>query len=302
MFPASANRPIDANLKNIVTEIEAENPNLSVFAARQFRYNLLQNTIELTIREPRQFNILEEFIIRAGIEFETPPTADELAAILGLDSVFVNSTISTLQSLQTLTVQSTITVTPEGRLFYEKGTVPQPPYTVQIYAVTDYLEDKITVKTESLNDVTVKLPDLANFVKVKHKHIDISSYSLEQLQQIIQDSALTFHLPEQGKIVIAFKVITGVSVFWKTIYLFVIFDASKETLNIQLRSGKRILEPASNWLNSLLNESKISLETLFDLSDESINFQRKAILQQKQDPRLLGEIGDLRNSPDAKNR
>ncbi len=91
MFLASSAKPIDDSLRNLVEEIEAQNPNLSVLVARQLRYCLQQTTVELTITEPRPFNVLEEFIIRAGIEFEPPPTANELASILGLDSVFVQS-------------------------------------------------------------------------------------------------------------------------------------------------------------------------------------------------------------------
>ncbi|MFM2060754.1 MAG: hypothetical protein RLZZ507_424 [Cyanobacteriota bacterium] len=281
MFPASVNRPIDDHLKNIVTKIETENPNLSVFAARQFRYSLRQNTVDLTIKEPRQFNVLEEFIIRAGIEFESSPTADELASILGLDSVFVKSTISTLQSLQTLAVKSAITVTDEGRLFYARGTVPQPPYTITLYATTDYLNEKITFLSESLNDVIVNLPDLATFINVDQKINQISSLSIEEVQQLIQDSGLKFHIPEEGKIVTGFKVIPPTKPVWKTISLFVIFDVIEDKLNIQIRSGKRILETASIRVNSLLNEGKISLQSLCDLSDEIINSAREAILKQR---------------------
>ncbi|MBD2292642.1 hypothetical protein H6G06_03870 [Anabaena sphaerica FACHB-251] len=281
MFPASVNRPIDDHLKNIVTKIETENPSLSVFAARQFRYSLCQNTVELTIKEPRQLNVLEEFIIRAGIEFETPPTADELASILGLDSVFVHSTISTLQSLQTLAVKSPITVTAEGRLFYERGTVPQPPYAVQIFAITDSLNEQLSFQSESLNDVIVNLPDLATFLNIEQKINQLSSLKLAEIQQFIQDASLKFHIPEEGKIVTAFKVIPPSKLFWKTISLFVIFDVIEDKLNIQIRSGKRILETASTRVSSLLNEGKISLQSLCDLSNEIINSAREAILKQR---------------------
>ncbi|AFZ58996.1 hypothetical protein H6G54_23730 [Anabaena cylindrica FACHB-243] len=281
MFLASDAKPIDDNLKNLVDKIEAQSAGLSVLAARQLRYSLRQNTVELTIKEPRQFNVLEEFIIRAGIEFEPAPTADELASILGLDAVFVKSTISTLQSLQTLAVTSPITVTTEGRLFYEKGTVPQPPYSVQIYAVTDFLGGNISFQSESLSDVTTKLPDLATFVNIENKINNISSLTLETIQQILQDSDLAFHVPEEGKIVTAFKVIPPTQIFWKTVSLFVIFDALEDKLSIQLRKGKQILEAASNWLESLLNQGKISLQTLCEVSDQTINFERQAILKQK---------------------
>ncbi|MBD2388534.1 hypothetical protein [Cylindrospermum sp. FACHB-282] len=281
MFLASATKPIDDVLKNAVEKIEAQSSSLSVLAARQFRYNLRQNAVELNIKEPRQFNVLEEFIIRAGIEFEPPPTADELASVLGLDSVFVKSTIATLQTLQTLAVASPITVTSEGRSFYEKGTVPQPPYSVQVYAITDPLGGNISFQSESLNDATVNLPDLAKYVTINHKISDISSLSLEVLQQKLLESDLGLHLPEEGKVVTSFRVLAPTQTIWKTISLFVIFDALEDKLSIQLRQGKRILEEASNWLEGLQNEGKISLQALCELSNETINFEREAILNQK---------------------
>jgi hypothetical protein len=51
------------------------------------------------MRKPREFSVRGEFIIHAGIEFYPPPTANKLASVLGLNSVFVNSTIATLQTL-----------------------------------------------------------------------------------------------------------------------------------------------------------------------------------------------------------
>ncbi|MDP5018141.1 MAG: hypothetical protein NWQ43_12700, partial [Dolichospermum sp.] len=128
MFPTSVVKPIDENLKYLVEKIEAESSGLSVLAARQFGYTVTQNSLELTIKEPRKFNVLEEFIIRAGMEFNPPPTANDLASILGLDSVFIKSTIANLQSLQTLADTSQITVTEEGSLFYAQGSVPKRPY------------------------------------------------------------------------------------------------------------------------------------------------------------------------------
>ncbi|MBW4498265.1 MAG: hypothetical protein KME57_01390 [Scytonema hyalinum WJT4-NPBG1] len=281
MFLASSAKPIDDNLKNLADEIEAQSPSLSVLAARQFRYSLRQTHVEVTIKEPRQFNVLEEFIIRAGVELDSPPTADELASVLGLDPVFVRSTIATLQKLQTLEVTSPITVTPEGRLFYEKGTVPQPPYSEKIYAVVDTLGGKLTFQSEPLNDALINLPDLAEFVSIDNTITDISSLSLEELQQNIQASGLALHVPEDGKIVISCKVVAPTKKIWKTISLFVLFDALEDKLNIQLRKGKQILELESNWLEALQAEGKVSLQALCELSDETISFEREATLNQK---------------------
>ncbi|MBC1221235.1 hypothetical protein GNF10_17725 [Nostoc sp. UCD121] len=281
MFLASSAKPIDDNLKNFVDEIEAQSPSLSVLAARQFRYSLRQTTIEVNIKEPRQFNVLEEFIIRAAIEFQPPPTEDELASVLGLDSVFIKTTTATLRSLQTLSPTSPLTVTSEGRSFYEKGSVPQPPYPVQLNAITDPLSDKITFQTESLSETVIKLPDLADFITIDHIIADISSLQIEEIQNFIQASDLALHIPEEGKIVTSYKVLNPTQKFWRKISLFVIFDALEDKLTIQIRNGKQILESASNWLEALHAQGKISLQSLCKLSTETINFEREAILKQK---------------------
>lgn len=281
MFLASSAKPIDENLKKLVDEIEVQSPSLSVLAARQFRYSLRQTPLEVSIKEPRQFNVLEEFIIRAAIEFEPPPTEEELASVLGLDSVFIKTTTTTLRSLQTLLPTSPLTVTPEGRLFYEKGSVPQPPYPIQINAITDPLSNKITFQSESLNETVINLPDLADFIIIDNTIADIASLPFEEIQKRIQTSDLALHVPEEGKIVTSCKVIASAQKIWKKTSFFVIFDALEDKLSIQIRNGKQILESASNWLEILHVEGKISLQSLCKLSTETIHLEREAILKQK---------------------
>ena len=273
MFPVSVVKPIDENLKYIVEKIETETAGLTVLAARQFGYTVIQNSLELTIKEPRKFNVLEEFIIRAAMEFNPPPTANDLASILGLDSVFVKSTIANLQSLQTLADTPQITVTAEGSLFYAQGSVPKPPYSVQIYAITDNLAGKITFQYESLEDVVIKQPDLAEFVNIEAKIPAISSLQLADIQEIIQSCNLPFHVPTEGKFVTDFKVKGITQTIERNISLFVIFDENKNKLNIQIRSGKEVLEVATQKIEELYNSEKISLEELCQLSQETINLQ-----------------------------
>ncbi|MHC5826352.1 MAG: hypothetical protein ACYT04_63470, partial [Nostoc sp.] len=213
--------------------------------------------LEVNIKEPRQFNVLEEFIIRAAIEFQPSPTEDELTSVLGLDSVFIKTTTATLRTLQTLSTTSPLTVTPEGRLFYEKGFVPQPPYPIQINAIIDPLSDKITFQSESLNETVINLPDLADFITIDHTISDISLLPLEEIQKSIQASGLALHIPEEGKIVTSYKVVASTQKILRKISLFVIFDALEDKLSIQIRNGKQILESASNWLEVLHAERKI---------------------------------------------
>ncbi|MBX9257242.1 hypothetical protein H1Q63_25525 [Desmonostoc muscorum CCALA 125] len=280
MSLASSAKSIDDNLKKLVEEIEAQSPNLSVLAARQFRYSLRQTPVEVNIKDPRQFNVLEEFIIRAAIEFQPPPTEEELASVLGLDSVFIRSTTANLRSLQTLSATSPITVTQEGRSFYEKGSVPQPPYPLQLNAITEPFSNKIAFQFESLNETVINFPDLADFITLD-KTIDISSLPLQEIQKSIQTSDLALHVPEQGKIVTSFKVVASTQKIWQKISLLVIFDVIEDKLGIQIRSGKQILESATNCLEMLHNEGKITLEALCNLSTETINLEREAILKQK---------------------
>jgi hypothetical protein len=273
MFPASVVKQIDENLKYIVEKIETENSGLLVLAARLFGYTVTQNFLELTIKESRKFNVLEEFIIRAGMEFNPPPTANDLASILGLDSVFVKSTIANLQSLQTLADTSQITVTAEGSLFYAQGSVPKPPYSMQIYAITDNLAGKITFQYESLEDVVIKQPDLAEFVNIEVKITPISRLQLADIQDIIQSCNLPLHVPTEGKFVTDFKVKGSTQTIGRNISLFVVFDENLNKLNIEIRSGQEILEAATKKIEELYNDKKISLEELCQLSEETIHLK-----------------------------
>ncbi|MBO3459732.1 hypothetical protein G7B40_033830 [Aetokthonos hydrillicola Thurmond2011] len=281
MFLASSAKSIDPQLKKLVDEIEAQSQGLSVLAARQLRYNLSQSPIEVTIKELREFNVLEEFIIRAGLEIVPPPTEDELASVLGLDPVFVRSTTATLKALQTISETSPITITPEGRSFYEKGSVPQPPYSVKIYAIADPLAQKITCQSEPLEKILINYPDLGNFVDIENTSDDITSLSLEEFQQIIQSSGLSLHVPEEGKILSSYRLVGSTETIWKTVSLFVVFDPLEDKLRLQVRSGKKILESASNWLEALQAKGEVSLQALCELSDETISFEREESLNQK---------------------
>lgn len=281
MFLASSAKAIDSQMQKWVDELEAPRPEFSVLAARQFRYNVHQTPVEVTISEPRKFNVLEEFVLRAGIELNPPPTEDELATVLGLDPVFVRSTTAALRMLQTLTRASRITVTPQGRKFYEQGTVPQPPYHVQIYAIADPLDGNLAFESSPLNEALVNLPDLADFVTIENRIPVVSSLQLDELQQLVQVSSLGLHVPSEGKIVTSYRVAAPTQTIWKTMSLFVLFDVLEDKVQLQVRRGKQILEEASNWLEALQAEGKVSLKALCELSEEIIAVDREATFNQK---------------------
>jgi hypothetical protein len=284
MFLTSSAKPIDPELKESVDKIEQQSPSLSVLAARQFRYSLSRTIVQVTITVPRKLNVLEEFILRAGIELEPPPSEDELATLLGLDPVFVKSTTVNLRALQTLeiTPEHSIKLTSTGREFYKKGSLPQPPKTKDIYAISDQLVGNLVFQSSSENTKGLdNLPDLADFISIDNRITCASSLSLEELQLLVRESGLGLHSPEEGQIVSGCSVKSPPMQIWKTMSILVIFDALENEVKIEARRGKKILETASKWLNELLAQGKVSLNTLCELTDEEIKHQCETILKYK---------------------
>ena len=263
MFLASSTKPIDSNLSSLAEQIEQQNPGLSVLAARQFRFAIRQTPLEVATREPREFNVLEEFILRAGVEFEPAPTLKELAELLGLDEIFVKTTAATLVSLESLEVAENgqIAIAPQGRDFFDKGAVSRSQIQ-SIYAISDPLNQTLTFKFDALAAESVNLPDLADLVSLEHKFTDLADLSIAEIQPLIQASGLGIHVPENGKIVSKCDVIGDDLDIWQTVSIFVLLDAIENKTTIQVRQGKQILETASNRLNELEFQQKLSLNDL----------------------------------------
>jgi len=269
MFLASSTKPIDSNLSSLAEQIEEQNPGLSVLAARQFRFAIRQTPLEVAVSEPREFNVLEEFILRAGVEFEPAPTLKELADLLGLDEIFVKTTAATLVSLESLEVAENgqIAIAPQGRDFFDKGAVSRSQIQ-SIYAISDPLNQTLTFKFDALAAESVNLPDLADLVSLEHKFTDLADLSIAEIQPLIQASGLGIHVPENGKIVSKCDVIGDDLDIWQTVSIFVLLDAIENKTTIQVRQGKQILETASNLLNELEFQQKLSLNDLCKLTPD----------------------------------
>ena len=269
MFLASSTKLIDSNLSSLAEQIEEQNPGLSVLAARQFRFAIRQTPLEVATCEPREFNVLEEFILRAGVEFEPAPTLKELADLLGLDEIFVKTTATTLVSLESLEVAENgqIAIAPQGRDFFDKGAVSRSQIQ-SIYAISDPLNQTLTFKFDALATESVNLPDLADLVSLEHKITDLADLSIAEIQPLIQASGLGIHVPENGKIVSECAVIGDDLDIWQIVSIFVLLDAIENKTTIQVRQGKQILESASNLLNELESQQKLSLNDLCKLTPD----------------------------------
>ncbi|MEG4624228.1 hypothetical protein Q5691_08085 [Microcoleus sp. w1-18aA5] len=282
MSLASSTKPIDSNLSSLAEQIEQQNPGLSVLAARQFRFAIRQTPLEVAISEPREFNVLEEFILRAGVEFEPAPTLKELADLLGLDEIFVKTTAATLVSLESLEVAENgqIAIAPQGRDFFAKGAVSRSQIQ-SIYAISDPLNQTLTFKFDPLATESVNLPDLADLISLEHKITDLADLSIAEIQPLIQASGLGIHVPENGKIVSACDVVGDDLDIWQTVSIFVLIDAIENKTTIQVRQGKQILETASNLLNELESQQKLSLNDLCKVTPDIAQQESETIPVQK---------------------
>ncbi|MGB3513919.1 MAG: phospholipase D-like domain-containing protein [Microcoleaceae cyanobacterium] len=281
MFLKSFPKSIDPQLIDLVEQIEKQSSSFSVLAASQFNYRVWQTPIEVTITAPRKFNLLEELILSAGIELNPPAKVNELATVLGLDSVFVKNTINTLRDLQTLERNPEILLTPQGREFYQQGSVPQPPKTEQIYLIIEPLQGNLFFVSEPIETTKLELPDFGNFVSIYNRFSDSISLDIEELQQLIQASGLRLHIPEDGKIVTGSQVVGESEDIWQTMSLFVLFDVLSDKVILQVRRGKKILESASKFLNEMLEKEAVDLQNLCELSDEAILNERQLLLEQR---------------------
>jgi hypothetical protein len=285
MFLTSSDRPIDPELKNIVEEIERKSPSFSVLAARQLRYCVSQTPVKIEVAKSRQLNILEDFIFRAGIELNPPPTEDELATVLGLDPIFIKNTTATLRNLHTLekATESVIKLTPVGQEFYNKCSVPEFPETKIIYATTQPFNNNLSVESSPIeNEEIDHLQDLTEYIAIENNLKSVYIISLSEIRELIQNSDLGFHSPEDGKFITSFKLEDNITeIIWKSLSLIVIFDVLENDFKIQAREGKKVLEDASIWLNNSLAEEKISLNNLCQLTDEEIIYQCQEIAKHK---------------------
>lgn len=284
MFQISSAKPIDEKLQYFVNKMEEESRSLSVLAARQFCYSVLQTSVQLTVSETRKLTVLEEFILRAAIELNPSPTQEELATVLGLDNVFITNTVESLQILKVLELNSEmqIIVTSLGQKFYQNGRLPQEEEkTKRLYAICNSLTQIIEFKKNKLETKGLEFKDINEFINYENSNLTFSDLSLEEVQKITKDSELGLHVPEQGNFVTSFQFDSTSEQVWQKISLFVIYDASENKVILQAQyKGKRLVN-VSDWLNQLLDEGKFDLNSLCDLSDEEIKSQCEQILQYK---------------------
>ncbi|MDJ0775793.1 MAG: hypothetical protein QNJ49_20615 [Mastigocoleus sp. MO_167.B18] len=266
---------IDSSLSSLVKQIEKENSGkqnskqtskLSVVFARNYYYEVQQIPVKITISETRKLNILEEFILRAAIEFTPPPTTEELAKVLGLDIIFVRSAIERLVKLNCLEASPLkINITPQGQKCYQQGYLFSSPTTKLIYAIADPLQAEIELKADILTAKDKDLPSLGELVNLESRIPDISQLQISQIQEAVRDLGLEVELLEDEQVINDLKIVGKSQTCLQSVSVFVLFDESESNYTIQVRRERKILESASTWLTELERLQKLYL----DLCDEN---------------------------------
>ena len=267
-------RPINPELKQLLKKIESE-ISASVLAGDYFRYNLRQTRVEVTYTEPREINILEEFVLRSAIELEPAPTETEIASMLGVDSKILKNSFSTLKALNKLeeTPESTIVATESGtNLYNSHNREIKPKSTKELYAIYDYLSDKIYFLNSSFEteNVPLELEYLGNYIELGNNVINIESKSIEEIREIIKNTDLQIHVPEKGKILLECNRLSNSETIRRKVAIFLFYDDINAKLFFKVYDGEQELKEASNRINQLKDEEKFDWQQLFKLSDESI--------------------------------
>ena len=125
MFPTTSN--VDEQLNDAADAVEQADPTLRVVAGRVFRLPYARLRVRAALQNPRRFNILEEFVLRAAAELSPAPNAAELATLLGLDPLFVEAALSQLESLKAVARSKggAVTLTAQGKQFAKDGRAMQ---------------------------------------------------------------------------------------------------------------------------------------------------------------------------------
>lgn len=125
MFPTTSS--VDEQLNDAADAVEKADPALRVVAGRVFRLPYARLRARAALQNPRRFNILEEFVLRAAAELSPAPNAAELATLFGLDPLFVEAALAQLESLKAVArgKGGAVTLTAQGKQFAKDGRAMQ---------------------------------------------------------------------------------------------------------------------------------------------------------------------------------
>jgi hypothetical protein len=283
MFQSSSR--IDSRLTREVEQAERI-PGYQVLSAKLFWTPVLNMEVECEVLRPRKITLLEEFVLRAAIEFNSTPVSwGELSELLGVDKRFVKRTVDDLTQLaRALKPSSDLLVATEvGEEFYTKGQVPQPPQNITVnlacvLPLTDLVMIPSRYKTKAKADVedVVRLPGVG----------DIEDTIVRQILQngdehaVIEATARAghpIHDPSEGNIlqqVLNANFQGEDKTYWAVL---VVRDVLDNHIVVQVRNwGNSAITPLlisqmESWLNGMLDRGAVQLLELMQMEQSELD-------------------------------
>jgi len=204
---------IDERLAEIVADIESREIGLRVVSACVYKLPYVRMAATLLVQNPRRFNVLEEFVLRAAFELDPRPTRRELAALLGLDDLFVRATCQSLEQMEAIEVddQDRLRLTSKGREFYQQGRIPRPPERKAIKLAYQGVTGEIAV-WKPLPETEDGLSILPGLLDQDSNELEAAAMASVTLQQVIDctgAAGLGLHLPDEGRVIAGVEAVTA---------------------------------------------------------------------------------------------
>jgi len=249
--------PLQSNLQPLIApvlqdeakEIEKRSPGITVLGAREFRYPVQQLQCRVAYEIHSKLNLLQRFVLRAYEELVPPPSPEELAAALGLDPIFIITTLNDLLTWQLLSKHTgSITLTEEGRKTLLLETRAQESHEAIRYMLQDALLDTLTFEPHPFVSPEEPLENLETFVQQNLQQFTEWNVSPELLEEV----SLDLHRPEEGQVVTEIEPLSPPHLCWKRIGIFVLRDEHSndptEALSFLARSEGVSIPIVATWL------------------------------------------------------
>lgn len=194
----------DPRLAHVVEALRAEEAALQVVAARIYTVPYMDVHVIVEVREDRQFNILEEFILRAAHELQPRPTLEGLAGMLGLDPLFVEASWRKLDAMRAVALGAgqTVELTDRGREYYLQGQLPpvslEEEFDLRYWFVGDSLVPAGRIPRSPAPDPVLPGCDPED----DDEQISSLAGVMSDVQRIISftsDAGMGLHQPEEGR-------------------------------------------------------------------------------------------------------
>ncbi|MCC7361994.1 MAG: hypothetical protein IT317_21095 [Anaerolineales bacterium] len=256
MFPTPTN--VDDRLTEAAAALEAGDLAQRVLAARVYRLPYARLKARVAVQAPRRFNILEQFVLRAAAELSPAPTPAELAGLLGLDVLFVESALRQLEGLQAVArragAAAPVALTAQGRQFLAQGQALQPPEHQPLsFIYRAGLEDLRLWLAPAPADAD--LPVLPGISAEAREHLAAQAQSAVKLPRVIaaaEAAGLRLHLPAEGRLLTAVDQVALDDLSFAAVGVIVVQDAASG--QVRLRAYAVETQAADPALQALLDK------------------------------------------------